>query len=540
MVSRASPKAIRWGQLLGATGSLALLAATFEMSSFRGPIFYQAYILNYLRGGRIRDTVDSPTARLDSDNSGGTAARADVSAGFHAGPVTVKLTQPNSLPIYYTLDGSLPTVKARRYVHPITIENTSVLRFAASPTGPVQTHTYIVNEPAALPVISLALDPAFLWNRHAGIYLHAQGRGPAWRRPANAEYFAGPSSPPARFPVELKIHGNWSRNAEKKSFQLSYAPARVSGPDRTAVVSLPGESAGQRTLVARAAAIDVSYRLGDELFRALFGGIGGLTVAATPVQLLLNGQAWGLYNVFEKITPAYLQRKYGEGEYDLVDDAGYRRAAADATWNRLLDFFAKQDLSRDQDFAQAALLIDIDNFTDYWLFNIYAGNYDWPQNNYYAFRNRSGDGRWRWISWDADSAFDINKGLRHETLTWATRSVLRDDLSYGGTEPDDDTWMASTVIIRGLLRNPQYRAGFLRRFCELRSRQFNPDFLDARFQRVLDRLTPHLATDWKRWPVSREAYETGAQGVRRFILERPAVVLRQFRQQFQFSGCPAN
>jgi CotH protein/chitobiase/beta-hexosaminidase-like protein len=545
MVPDTRAKATRICQCLGAITALALVAAQFENSPFRGPILHQRYALNYLRAGSLRETVDTPPRPPKQELSGGRAGfigapvRADFVGGFYNRPLKVTLTHSASAPIYYTLDGSLPTVKARRYSEPIAIDRTRVLRFASLPSGPEETHTYVIGDHGGLPVLSVAMDPSFLWNRHAGIYLNAHQRGKAWRRPAQAELFADRNSPAARFPAELKIHGNWSRHAEKKSFQLSYATGRVSGIDRTGVLARPGENAAQRTLVARATAIDLSYRLGDELFRSLFADSGGLIVSSSAVQLLLNGQAWGLYNIYEKISKDYLQRVHGAGEYDLVDDAGYRHTAEDPVWNRLLDFFLTHDLSNDDDFARAMQLIDDKNFSNYWLFNIYAGNLDWPQNNYYAFRNRSGDQRWRWISWDTDAAFDVNKGLRHDTLSWATRPALRHDLSYGGTETDDETWMASTAIIRGLLKNSNYQARFVRQFCELRNTFFQPDLLQARFQRLLDRMTPHLSVDWERWPASKQAYLAGVQGVRRFIAERPAIVLEQFRKRFRFSNCPA-
>ena len=40
----------------------------------------------------------------------------------------------------------------------------------------------------ALPVFSLVLEPAHLWNRHAGIYVNYNKRGAKWQRPATVEY----------------------------------------------------------------------------------------------------------------------------------------------------------------------------------------------------------------------------------------------------------------------------------------------------------------------------------------------------------------
>jgi CotH protein/chitobiase/beta-hexosaminidase-like protein len=533
-------KAKRVCQCLSALAMLALVTAQFENSSFRRRIRHQLYALSYLRSGGLRDKLNAPPRRQGSAVSGEAPVRVDFPGGFYERPLKVTLSDSMSRPIFYTLDGSPPQASDEPYSAPIAIEHTTVLRFVTLPGGPEEVHTYVIGDHDDLPVLSVAMDPAFLWNRHAGIYSNPLERGRAWWRPAQVELLAVKESVPTRFPIELKIHGNWSRRAEKKSFKMSYAAARVAGPDPAGLLGRSQNDAAQRTLVVRAMGMNTSYRLGDELFRAVFAESGGLTVRGANVQLLLNGRAWGLYNLYEEVGNDYLQRVYGSDEYEWVDDAGYRPASNDPMgWNQLLEFFSTHDLSDANEFAKATQLIDVKNFTDYWLFNIYAANLDWPQNNYYAFRKRSGDQRWRWISWDADAAFDVNEGLHHDTLSWAIRSKLRHDLAYAGDAPDDEEWMASTVIIRALLKNAKYRVDFVRRFCELRNTYFKPELLRASFQRLLDRLAPHWRIDWERWPGSKQAYASGVQGVRRFIAERPAIVLEQFRKEFAFSSCPA-
>jgi len=522
---------------LAALAALACLVMLFKVSPLRRPVYAQLHALSYLRVGRFQKMIESrPSEWAGYLNErpilSRLAVQADHARGYYDRPFKLTLRQPTGAAIYYRTDGGVPTVHDARYARPITIDRTTLLSFAAIGSdlraGPVETHSYLVGETLALPVLALAVQPTLLWNRHAGIYRQPHQRGRAWWRPAQAELFHDKNSLPLRLLGQIKIHGNWTRSAEKKSFQMVY--------DGIGANSMFA-SVGQRTLVVRASAIDVSYRLGDELFRSLYADAGGLTPSVTRVRLLLNGGKWGLYNLQDQIDQAYLQRTQGPGDYDLVDDAGFFETPDGAAWNHLLKFFLSRDLSQENNFAQAKQLIDIENFTDYWLFNIYAGNFDWPQNNYYAFRKRSGDGRWRWLSRDSDAAFDANKGLVHDTLTWATRGELRHDLSYSGTVPDDETWVASTAIIRGLLRNRSYQARFTRRFCELRNSYFQPRLLQARFQKIAAQIRPHLADDWERWPGSEQAYYRGVEGVRRFINERPAMVLEHFRKYFGGIDC---
>ena len=533
-------------QFCAALAGLALLTASFSASPLYQAILGQFRALGSMRAPQLENLLAGSAALTGGAAAGGKAlgpvVDADQVGGFYDAPVQVALTASEPAVIFYTLDGSVVTEKSSRYVAPISIERTALLTFAGKSldgsTGPVEKRTYLIRERDDMPVLSLAVDPAYLWNRHAGIYLNPFKRGKGWRRPAQAEYFEDRHAPPLRFPVQVNIHGNWSRRAEKKSFQLNYtAPALA--PDRSGIMAPAGEDGGQRTVVVRAAGMDLSYRFGDQLFRDLYGAAAGVTAPAVLARLLLNGESWGLYNLHEKIDKAFLRRLHGRADYDLIDSAGYSRSAEDAEWNRLLDFFMTRDLSEEKDFAQARSRIDVENFTDYWLFNIYAANYDWPQSNYYAFRKRDPNARWRWISWDADAAFDIGRGLHHDTLTWATRDELRHDLSYSGADIDFKHWLLSTVIVRGLLKHPGYREQFVARFCRLHEDYFEPRRLLARFQAILDRMTPHLGGDWERWPGSKAAYLEGVDSVRRFIRERPPIVLAHFRKRFGPGVCVA-
>jgi hypothetical protein len=535
---------------LAAGAALTLLVALFASHPLHDPIIGQLFSLNHLRLAKL-SKISTPAVRSEGGTEepllpqifAGQDTAADVKGGIYDKALHVTLASSKPARIYYTLDGSTPTARSLPYHEPIAIEHTTTLRFASfSPElhpGPVESHTYIVGEVFGLPVLSLVIDPVFLWNRHSGIYLNALKRGAKWRRPAQVEYFEDKDSSPLSFPAELKIDGNWSRNLEKKSFQLSYQTAALQDHDRNAILNPASADNPQPAVVVRAAAVDVSYRLGDELFRSLYADVGGLVSRATPVMLLINGKPWGLYNLHEKIDRAYMKRVNGAGDYDFVDDPGYRNPEHGRSWNDLLEFFATRDLTDDKNLQRATQLIDMENFTDYWLFNIYGANFDWPQSNYFAFRKRAEGERWRWISWDADATFNLEKGLRHDTLGWATRGSLRHDLSYGGKERDEDGWLVSTAIIRALLTNRNYQALFVRRFCKLHDSHFRPDRLKSRLETIVDRMKPQLTVDWARWAGSQQAYLDGVQGVRRFIAERPAIVIRQFQERFGFTECRA-
>lgn len=62
----------------------------------------------------------------------------------------------------------------------------------------------------------------------------------------------------------------------------------------------------------------------------------------------------------------------------------------------------RADDGSDAGLAALEAHVDADALIDYMLMNLWAGNDDWPHHNWYAGRERSDDGRWRFVSWDAE------------------------------------------------------------------------------------------------------------------------------------------
>ncbi len=87
----------------------------------------------------------------------GPTVTASPAGGTYNGSVQVKLTaNPSSATIYYTVDGSTPTASSSQYTGPITVSQTTTLKFfavdASNHNSAVQSQTYTINNPG--PVIS--------------------------------------------------------------------------------------------------------------------------------------------------------------------------------------------------------------------------------------------------------------------------------------------------------------------------------------------------------------------------------------------------
>ena len=56
--------------------------------------------------------------------------------------------------------------------------------------------------------------------------------------------------------------------------------------------------------------------------------------------------------------------------------------------------------------------LDIDNYIDYQIAQMFFANSDWPSNNVKLWRPNNANGKWRWIFYDLDAGLiDYNKNM---------------------------------------------------------------------------------------------------------------------------------
>jgi hypothetical protein len=535
-------------KLMAAAALLVLLVGLFAIVPTRAAILSQLWGLNQVYFAEFRRKLDARAApELDEPFFRAASVaetpvpRASVSGGRFDGPISVRLDSKDA--ITYTLDGSIPTRQSAAYLEPLPINKTTVLRFRAFRDdlhpSPVMTHTYVIGMDTKLPVVSVVMDPVDLWNRYTGIYDNPEEKGSEWQRAAHIEHLPTRGGQVIRFPAEIRIHGQTSRSRPKKSFRFTYE-SRFVEPHGSDSIWQPRPGEATRTMVLRTGGM---FRLRNELFQTLFDEVGGIGSPATLYVMLLNGEVWGLYNVHEYIDESFLNRHIAPGNYDLIPDGGDGSVVAGdkKAWKEFETFFKTHDASSDAALRTFGELIDLDNFTDYWLFNVYAANFDWPHHNTLAFRHRNGtDRRWRWISWDVDAAFDFDRqGLRHDTAAWALRDSLRHDLRFNHHKglKDQDEMVAGTLLMRQLASNAAFRERVAARMCSLLDTTLRPAHAEEVLNALLRETGSGLPIDLKRWSIEPRSYWDEVAAIRRFVRERPDLVRSYLGQAF---GLPSN
>jgi hypothetical protein len=276
-----------------------------------------------------------------------------------------------------------------------------------------------------------------------GIYIV----GRSSERHSSLEYF-NPNAPDDQFQIDAAIeiqgHSSPTRwNTDKLSFQVKFKPPfGETELDYPLFVGTPdGEHATTEfdTLVLDAGFnytwthanvnVQTSFAryVSDQVTADLQNLASGDTQAAHGryVHLYLNGMYWGLYNVHERTDDSFAAEYFGGDKDDyLIVKHSTNEAAPPAghkyTWveGGITAENAYQSLliaSRAVDanptsatlYQAVADVLDIEQFIDYMIVHMYAGNEaDWPHNNWYGtFNHLDLNGKWRFHSWDQEHAF---------------------------------------------------------------------------------------------------------------------------------------
>ena len=473
--------------------------------------------------------------------------------GYYGEPITISLGNSRVTEVRFTLDGSTPTQASQRYLGPIELASTTVLRARAyrdgfNPSEVVSTTYFIdeIDEAVALPVVSLITDPAHLWDEETGIY--TEGRDPddpnyeqggmAWERPVTMEFYEQDGTHEFTRDAGIRIMGGTSREFPKKNFVLYFRSQY--GDDALRYPLFPGLDRERfQSFVLRMGGDDGEEdmpRMRDPLMHTLWGEVGGLVSAVRPVFLYLNGRPWGIYNLRERLDVDYLSAHYGEANVDLIRESDEVRAGDLRHWNTTFDFFGSADLSRPADLARAQRLVDLDNFTDFYLFQIYAGNIDLVEPNLLKYRPRTAEGRWRWLMWDVDVSFGLTSTspATHNTLAWFTRERARPDLGFYNDDGGDSLW--ATLMLRRLLEAEDTRHGVLNRLADLLnttlSQEHVVDLIDE-FAAEIDADIPYDLSVWADdWDGSYEGWLDEVDELRDFARVRPDVLRGYARGQF--------
>ena len=350
-----------------------------------------------------------------------------------------------------------------------------------------------------------------LFDANNGIYSHPTSAGVAWERPASLEMINTNGASEFQVNCGLRIQGGYFRNpgvTHKHSLRVLFKSEYGPGKLRHHLFEEPDAAQEFDTLVLRAGANDgyswadakdTEQFIRDEFGRRLQLDTGHPAPHGRFVHLYLNGIYWGLYNLVERPNEDFSASYFGgqPEEWD-ANNAGNIMNGDLQAWNNFLNLVRNPATLANYEKLQGLdpngtrnlafpIYLDASNYIDYMIVNIWGGNWDWPNKNFWFGRQRTSTSTgFKFYLWDFENTMGNN----------LARSPINMVAPRAGLE---SSWVAAPHYY--LKNNPEYRLDFADRVhqCFFNGGLLTPQVLANRYRALADQVEAAIVCESARW-----------------------------------------
>lgn len=405
--------------------------------------------------------------------------------------------------VYYTNDCTVPTPENHEgALEPgrdkfVNYGGAGALRFRAYADGKLpseviaytlQEETFWKTKGISLPVLSLTTDPKHLYSDETGIFVTGvngiSGSGldfpcnwnQDWDRPVYMEYFEGGKRVFAQ-ECNLSRFGGWSRSWYPYNFKLK-AQKQYDG---NAYFEYPFFQDNKphlkhKVLQVRNGGNDLNCRIKDAAIQQMIMTSGFYLDCQDyqPVCVYINGKYIGMLNLREPSNKHFGLANYGidTDEMDQMEVTSWVDVKAGSNES----FYQWQNLSYsaydEETYKQIGEMVDIDEFINYMVAELYLGGDDWPGNNCKVFKGW--DGKFHVVFFDVDQALRYDSGSLNR-ITNNNYPLIH--------------------IFRNMLANTKFCKQFIDSYCLFNGSVMQPERCHAIIDRMSEQMNPALALE---------------------------------------------
>ncbi len=408
-------------------------------------------------------------------------------SGLYTNSQNLSISAEPGTSIYYTTDGSTPTLSSNLYSAPFAIDSSQSIKAVALKSGfglsNVTSTAYIFNTNTDLDILNVSIDPDLLWSDSLGIYVTGTNgiEGPCsetvprnwhqnWEYQAEITLFNKNGEVEFKEGCGLSISGNCSRNVEKKSFAVAFKKVFGAGTLEHKLFEESEAMEWDGFMLRSGGNHRRNGRINDRFAQRVFENQLNIDLQySRPVALYLNGEYWGLYNIRDRSNSGYIKTHHPKADKDSLDLISLPKA--DGSWKWTIaeevkegdniayydwyDYLVNNDLSIPANYEYAISKIDFESFMDYLVTNIYINNNDWPGKNLKVWRERIPEGKWRWLMFDLDHFVP-------QSFARTSNIILLDEI-MNGTATNTQRNPVACQPIRQLMANEVFKSEFIQR-----------------------------------------------------------------------------
>lgn len=506
----------------------------------------------------------------------------------------LEITHNNSnCEIYYTLDGSRPTLQSRHYKGSILIDshlkrNKDILQIPTSPIwrAPInnQRHGVIVRAVSYCPkvgyskvtnglyypkgtlnhpgfdIVNIVIDPDSLFDPLKGIYVLGEEyyskkkmirdnrtltlkwweysanyhqRGQKWEREATIILMDKDGKPTISQDIGIRINGQNTRAYPQKSLRI-IADEKYGEPYLNFPLFKQTHYQKFKTFLLRNSGNDWDRTLfNDALMHLLSKNTNSDLQAYSPAVLYINGNYWGIHNIRERQDEYYLAHKY---KTDISNITMLRSP-------QNVDFGlpeAGQSLANLLEYLQNNSLKDSTNFEyvsnqiDIDHFIDYLTIETFFVNTDWPFNNI------KIYKFHAQNDYMVNANVKAEKWRWMIYDL---DYGFNHTDPESHKTNMFNHIKRfnktpihhlffSMLENTKFREKFSSRYKTIIQEEFNTERILTEISRQEALYEPEIDRQISRWrkPNSKRRWFQEIEKMRSFARERPSIALEHLEQ----------
>jgi len=467
----------------------------------------------------------------------------------------MSVTDPDAT-IHYTLNGSIPTDQDTEYQGPLMIDDTKLVQASAFKPGITSinktTGFFIINESSEIAILNVQSNPDNFWDDETGIYVSGTNGGldycnnelhnwnQDWERPCQLTFLEPDGTLGFEVNAGMKIGGACSKNLKMKSFNF-FLRNNDYGDERIEYQVFPNQELTEyRRLKIRNSGTDwIQMLFRDGMNQTILDGTVDIDLMAyRPVRIYLNGEYWGIYGLREMFNKYYVESHHGV-HHDSVDILGdpygprsVIREGDSERYDEMVAFLDNNDLSISTNYETIQEFIDLQEYMNYYITQIYLANYDWPGNNVRVWRDKN-NGKFRWMLFDTDASSGWTgwsssvANHYHNTLAHTLNTGPVNMSVPGFTEWPNGA--ESTYMFRKMIASDKFKNEFIQRTCTFRELIFAADRVHPMVDDMEDLLAPEMERHISQWLGNNDLGSGQPSGGSLFLWE---VYVTNFRNFF--------